>query len=259
MDSRLGKIIRHEGTNLTLYAIGLGLNAEAYLTNEARRVIKSCTVLYALSPDAEDLSLLKRLNPNAKLVDCRRFYETKRDRPAVYNAIAEALITDCSLFSDTGLVVYGHPMFLVSAVEKALEKARAASIPTKVIPGISSFDVILADLQVDLGYGVTLLDATLLVQNKIRPDKSIPALVFQIANVCSTAVEREFIPRTRLGRLLRVLKEHYPANHPCKIVVSQNSIYDRGYVVDETLETLMLSEKLNLTDRPTLFLPPVCG
>ena len=106
---------------------------------------------------------MQRWNPTAKIVDCIKYYEASDSRPTVYDRISAEVLSSCSPYADTGLAVYGHPMFLVSAVEKTIAAARQAMIPTHIIPGISSFDTILCDLQIDLGYAVTLVDASLLL------------------------------------------------------------------------------------------------
>lgn len=238
-----------------LYAIGLGLDARAHLTPEAMRAVRSCVEIFVLAPDASAVSLVRELNPSAHVVDCQKFYRNRRRRPAVYDSIAEAVLQACTKYTDTALVVYGHPMFLVSAVETLLEGAREIGVPTKVIPGVSSLDMVMADLQLDVGYGVTVADATLLLKSGLRLDTRLPLLVFQIANVGSDRVERGAIPRDRLVEVLNHLQETYPDDHDCILVVSQKSLLDDGYMLRSTLEELKHDRTVRLEDRPTLFLP----
>jgi uncharacterized protein YabN with tetrapyrrole methylase and pyrophosphatase domain len=238
-----------------LYAIGIGLDADAHLTNEARRALRSSSTVFALTPDAGDLDLLRAVNPSARLIDLCQFYEGRTDRPSVYDAIAEAVVQEANPYSNVALVVYGNPMFLVSAVERLLSLARQKRIPTKVIPGISSFDTVLADLQIDLGYGVVLIDATLLMVSKLKLDPRLPILIFQVANVGSNEVERGAIPIDRLRSLLGVLAATYPPEHECKLVVSRKSIFEDGYVVEGSISNLADKACINLSDRPTLYVP----
>lgn len=240
-----------------LYAIGIGLDVDAQLTLEARRAIRTCSIIFALTPDAEALTLLRRANPIAEIIDCSQFYEHRSKRPDVYDSISDAVIDATSPYTDVALVVYGHPMFLVSAVEKMLERAKVKKIETKVIPGISSFDTVLADLQLDLGYGVVVVDATALLSNRQLLETQLPLLVFQVANIGCDDVERGVIPVDRLRTLLRFLQKVYPPEHRCKLIVSRRSIYEDGYIVEDSISCLAENTAVQLGDRPTLYVPPL--
>lgn len=238
-----------------IYVIGIGLDINSHITSEAKRAIRTCSTLYALIPDAEAIKDLRKENPLAKIVDCNSFYNLHERRPDVYDSIADALIKEATPYTDIGLVVYGHPMFLVSAVEKMLLRAHQKNLSTKIIPGISSFDAILADLKIDLGYGVIIADATLLIKRRLSIIPQLPLLIFQVANIGSDYVERTSISNERLHQLTSYLQLTYPSDHQCKLVVSQKSIFEQSYIITDSLSNLAVRPDVSLSDRPTLYVP----
>lgn len=238
-----------------LYAIGLGLDVRAHISSEAIQTLKSCRIVYVLSPDSRAKDLITSLAPTARVIDCYKYYYRESLRPKVYENIAADIIGEADSYTNIGIAVYGNPMFLVSAVEKIIEKAEHGGIKTKVIPAISSFDTLLADLKIDLGYGVTLIDASLLVATKPNIDTKLPLVLFQIANLGSDQVERGAIKTERLEPLVSHLKTLYPESHTCKLVVSSKGFLDPGYIIDLKISDLSSHEKINLTHRPTLYIP----
>lgn len=240
-----------------IYAIGIGLDIKSHITPEAIRVIKDCNKIFILSPDSIALDYVKSLNPLIEIVDCEKFYEHEVNRPKVYEKISKAIINSYQRFTKIGILVYGNPMFLVSAVEKMLLKAEHLDIKTKVIPGISSFDTIISDLKIDLGYGVTLIDASLLLSKKFALEKKLPLLIFQVANLNSEDIEDGRIPLERLTFLVEYLQSIYPRNHLCKFIVSSKSIFELGYIIETRLDEILDNIEVNLCHRPTIYIPEV--
>ena len=148
-------------------------------------------------------------------------------------------------------------MFLVSAVERLIQKAEAASIRVVVVPAISSFDTILADLKVDMAYGLQIYDATLLVSDCPTLNVDAHLLVFQVANIGSDLIEPNDIDRQRLSRLKQLLLKAYPGSHMCRFVLSRRSILDQPEIVDVSLDLLDTDSGVVLRHRPTLYVPPV--
>lgn len=240
-----------------LYAIGLGLDVRAHISNEAKQTLKSCRVVYVLSPDSIALDLIKEISPATRLIDCSPYYDAEDARPKVYDNIANDIIKDSDNYTNTGIAVYGNPMFLVSAVEKIIDKAELNGVKTKVIPAISSFDTLLADLKLDLGYGVTMLDASLLLSSNINVETKLPLLIFQVANIGSIDVERGEIKRERLKPLEEYLKGIYPPDQKCTFVVSSKGVFDPGYIVETTISDLSSNENIDLSHRPSLYIPEI--
>ena len=256
MDLRYSTIEKTR-SSLVLYAIGLGLDIRAHISNEAKQALKSCRVVYVLSPDSLSLDLIKSISPTARIIDCSSYYDTEDLRPNVYDNIANDVIQEADDYTSIGIAVYGNPMFLVSAVEKILMQAELNGLKTKVIPAISSFDTLLADLKLDLGYGVTLLDASSLLSSNFHIETKLPLLLFQVANIGSINVERKNISRDRSRPLVKYLMTIYPPNHNCKFVVSSKGMFDAGHIVETSICEILTNESVDLTHRPTLYIPEV--
>ena len=236
-----------------LYAIGLGIDCRLHITEQAKQTLRVCSKIFVLNPDTVALSLVRSLNPAAELIDCNKFYRGVKLRPNAYKIIARNVLKACTPHSNIGFVTYGHPMFLVSAVEQIIAKANETKINVQVIPGISSFDTLMSDLQVDPGYGVQIYDATLMLLTKPKINTEIPLIIFQMSNIMSLKIERKFIHHKRLTKLREFLLTMYPSDHKCRILSSPIRSYEPPKVSTVLLKTLDRPGVINLNSRPTLY------
>lgn len=241
----------------TFYAVGLGVNFRAHITPEAKEALSTCPFIFALTPDSTAISYLEREFPQSQILDCAAFYEGRNTRPEAYEAIGDEVIKTLDLGSDVALVTYGHPMFLVSAVENTIDRAKAAGHHSFAVPGVTSLDTLQADLQVDIGYGATIADATLLLEDEIPFSTKIPLVVFQVANLRNRLIEDADIPAERIWPFVDYLLKIYPPEHSCALVVSRKSLFDPGEVAWMQIYELKEQNRIALNMRPTLYIPEV--
>lgn len=242
-------------TPVDIYLIGSGIRPELHISPESVQALRVAKSLYILHGDPSVVEWVRQFCKDTR--DLSSLYRGETQRSTVYKSIASEVLRQALSDPPVALLVHGHPLFLVSAVEMIISAARRNGLITLTLPGISSLDTILCDLSLDLGYGVQLFDATSLIQNNWSINPQVPLLVFQLANVCCPKVQRT-PPRPRsLLPLVRFLKQWYPPKHTCYVVYSGMTVIERSIVKQVILERLLTDENLYLNQRPTLYVPSI--
>lgn len=127
------------------------MNIATQLTAEAQAAIEEAAeVVYNVSSEAT-IARIKELNPNARSLT--HLYQAGLDRQVTYEAMAEECLLPARNGRDVCCVVDGHPGVAVWPTHIAIERAQAQGIATRVLPGISSLDVLFADLAIDPFWG----------------------------------------------------------------------------------------------------------
>lgn len=234
-----------------LYIVGLGVCGRLHVTPEVQQVLGSVRRAYVLMDDPDLLHFVGRFTD---VVDAADFYPAEGVRADVYARISEAVIAHAVEGHRTAFVVQGHPLFLVSASERMLATAEQSGVRATVLPAVSSFDTIMADLGEDLGYAAQLFDATTMIRTKIVVNPGVPCLVFQIANTLRDEIQRGDLPSKILAPLQQYLLGFYEASRVCKLVVSSTSPLRRAEILKVTLGELAAAE-VELWKRPTLYIP----
>lgn len=224
---------------MTITIVGLGPGDPALLTRRAWQVLS----------EADEIYLRTRRHPTVAglpahlcLHSFDALYESLDDFAAVYERIAEEIL---SLGRRPGGVVYavpGHPMLGESSVQHILAGARAEGLAVHLIEGLSFIEPVLTLLGIDGLAGLQLADATELAMAHHPPlDPDRPALIGQLYG-------------QRLASEVKLtLMNAYPDDHPVTLV------WAAGAVEAETT-TLPLYE-LDRTPRvdhlTTLYVPPL--
>lgn len=236
-----------------LYLLGSGIRGTLQLTEETRQALAVCRVIYVLHNDPQ---VLRELSAFAEVRSFEDLYDGASERPPVYRRMSEILVAEAERGSGVAFVVHGHPLFLVSATEYTIELARSHGLRVTILPGVSSFDTLLADLELDLGYALQMYDSSTLIQGGFNVDPRVPVLIFQLATTLSTAVTRGAVETTVLQPLAQYLFKFYPSDHSCTVVHTGATILEPTEKVPTTVGGLATSSA-SLRFRPTLFIPPL--
>lgn len=238
-----------------LYLLGAGICGTLQLTRETEQALSSCSTIFVLHDDTDVLAHARRYCADVR--DVAEFYSDGAVRADVYRRIADTVIDHAGLDRSVGLLLHGHPLFLVSAAEYALEQARRAGFRAKVLPAVSSFDTLLCDLEVDFGYGLQVFDASTFLLQEWRPNPRIPMLLFQLATVLEDRVVSAPPPPQTLAPLATRLRHSYPADHRCVMVRSAAHLLERPQRVTVRLDALDRAQGIPLWERPTLYVPAI--
>lgn len=104
------------------------------------------------------------------------------------------------------VVLYGHPGLFASPGHEAVARVRAAGLPARMLPAISSLDCLFADLGIDPGaVGLQCYEATDFLQRQPEVDLAATLVLLQVGMIgeAGGAPTEAVLPRfqTLVGRL----------------------------------------------------------
>ncbi|MFJ9110934.1 SAM-dependent methyltransferase [Streptomyces sp. NPDC102283] len=143
-----------------------------------------------------------------------------------YDAILEALL---GLAREGGHVAYlvpGNPHLGVSTTSVLTRMAKERDdLRVEIVPGVSSFDTIAADLDVDyLSRGTTVIDSNRLLMYKVGLDSTLGVLIYHPASVGNVRVDFEAPWKSNnLSSLRDYLLRTFAADHPYYAVISASA------------------------------------
>ena len=242
----------------SVYLIGVGIKGGLQMTLEAIQAIKFVDKVYILHSSSE-LKTEIRENYNKNLIDCANYFDEEVERAAVFKKIATDIVKEATKDEkiSIGFVVSGNPLFLVSACEYLVAAEEDFGIKVRVISGVSSFDTVLSDLKIDVGYGASMYDSTLFLSDNVTPVTNIPLLLFQLATTNNTQIIHEEISVKILEPLIQKLIKFYGVEHEVTFVTSSYNIFMNAELVKIKLNDILNSTEINMSTRPTLYVPPL--
>ncbi|HYE47963.1 MAG TPA: SAM-dependent methyltransferase [Azospirillaceae bacterium] len=204
-------IVAAGGGSLTI--VGTGIQAVAHLTREAIGHIRHADVVFHSIKDPVAAADIHAINPNA--IDLTVLYGTEKRRRLTYMQMAAAMLREVRAGRRVTGVFYGHPGFYVAPARIALATARQEGFETRLLAGISSVDLLFADLRIDpsqVGYQV--LEATDFLLRDRPLVTSGHVVLMQVGPVGDL-----YRPSTdnleRRGILFERLIALYGPSHPC--------------------------------------------
>lgn len=197
-----------------LTIVGLGLCPPDHLTPEVIAAMQAANeVLFTdTTPGtAERLApYCRRVTPLFEVV-----YHQGDNRLDAYHDTAVRLV-EAAL--DHGPVVWakhGHPLVFSYVPALVKQMAGLLGLTVEVLPGISTLDLAFARGFLDPAVnGLLVYEATdvLLRRRQLLPD--VPTLILQLGNLETRLHDTRPSAPARMARLLAVLREVYPADHP---------------------------------------------
>jgi uncharacterized protein YabN with tetrapyrrole methylase and pyrophosphatase domain len=237
-----------------LYIVGLGIVSVRQLTREAESAMRrSNEILYA----SDAIGIHDYLQGLCKKVT-EVYASTLREgeeRLSKYNRIAAMVIEAALDHPPVSFAVAGHPLIFVYPTKQILAVASQLGLRVKVLPGISSFDCMIVDLQLDPGtQGVQMFEATgmLLHQRALQPD--VPCFLWQIGSVETRLFTRAQSIPGRFTRLQNHLLQYYPADHKVKIVYSSSHPLASPSVLEFRIDEMHL-HAAQIHPGATLYIP----
>jgi uncharacterized protein YabN with tetrapyrrole methylase and pyrophosphatase domain len=196
-----------------IHLIGTGVNVEKHLTPEAIEALQSCRRVYHLTAFHNELQ-----RHCQHLVDWRDFYQSGSDK--VYEEMAAVLLREARAKAPVGFAVYGHPLVLVDTSRLVIERAIELCLTVNVVPGVSSLDVLLQHLLLEVGLsGLQVYEANQLLARRIPLNPDVACLIMQIGAFGSlnrTAARRNH-PH-RFVALRDYLLTTYGPQHPAVLI-----------------------------------------
>jgi uncharacterized protein YabN with tetrapyrrole methylase and pyrophosphatase domain len=209
--------------NIDLYIIGAGVAFPHHLTLQAIESLSSSVCICTNIPN----EYLDRLPSNigSKCKSLWPLYRESRIRAENYRDVREAVVREVETNRPTAWLTPGHPLVFDSVSTDLLKIAATRRWNTCVVPGISSIDTLLADIQYDPANGITIHDATSIVYRNVPLATSVPLLLLQIGSFFSEHAHLTLKENVlNLTPLRNYLVQYFPNNHECVIVHSAPNV-----------------------------------
>lgn len=238
-----------------LYIVGLGIVSVRQVTREAESAMRRSTEIFYASDAIGIHGYLSDLCPKVTEIYVSTLREGE-DRLSKYNRIAATVIEAALDHPQVTFAVAGHPMVFVYPTQQIVRAAEDVGLRVKVLPGISSFDCMIVDLQLDPGtQGVQMFETTalLLQQRPLHPD--VPCFLWQIGSVETRMFTRARSVPERFTRLQEHLMKFYPADHLVKVVYSSSHPLAAPAILEFPIDR-MHEHAGEIHPGATLYIPP---
>jgi uncharacterized protein YabN with tetrapyrrole methylase and pyrophosphatase domain len=203
-----------------LFIIGLGVAIPGHITVEATQAMSRCARLYSIVQEPPRLWLPPE-NSGIEVINALEMYVEGSIRIQNYERVARTIVAALGGTRPLGYVTYGNPMAYDRVAQNLLEYAKESGFAVHVVPGISSFDTVLCDLNVDMAPAIQVFEASWLFACQIKPNVNIPALLMQVGAFGS--LRTHYTQRqdgSSLRELVQYLCRFYPRSHPISLVCS---------------------------------------
>lgn len=236
-----------EKGSLTL--VGIGIKFLSHLTHEAKIYIEQSPKLLYLVNEPLTQAWIQKTNPKAESL--APLYHQYPEREASYQAITHTILETLEKFQHVCVAFYGHPTLHAQIGLNAIKLAKPLGFHTKILPGISALDCLLADLSINPGQGgCQSYEATDFLIHHKKFDTTTHLILWQ-----ADVIGRTDYATSPLGLkfLSEYLLNHYPSSHP--ITLYEAAQYPRFEPIIHTLPLNQLSSA-KLSSITTLYITP---
>src|ERR1700722_20230522 len=208
--------------NFDVALIGTGVRNVAHITLEAIETLKKCKRGFVVSPDQQVVddfrtsvsSCLRDGESLPPLESLSRAYRKDRERIMNYGEAAGIVLHALEAERPIAYLTPGNPVTFDRVAQEILQGARKRGLSAFVVPGVSSVDTVLVDLQQELAPGMQIYEASSFVGMKVRPDPRLSCLLLQTSVFATNfpVIGRKPRPDT-LASLKEYLLQFYPPEH----------------------------------------------
>ena len=235
-----------------LIIVGTGIQL-GHLTIESDQAIKSAKKLLYLVSDVVTEDYLQESNETAESLI--GFYKEGKDRLQTYEEMVEYILKNLQEYKELCVAFYGHPGVFTYPSHKAIKKAREMGYEAKMLPGISTEDMIFSELGIDPAvYGLQTFEASSFLYNKYIFDPNCYIILWQVGVLGLRNYVQEINVTKELTQLSNLLLETYPKNH--ELILYQSSTHR---IVESTIIRTRLNHLSSAEFDPisTMIIPPL--
>lgn len=237
-----------------LTVIGLGIRAHQHLTSEAREALSVADQVMYLVGDPMSEAAILELAPSAQSL--HHHYRATSRRREFYKRIGADVASAVKTGDHVCLATYGHPTVGVDPVAEAIRLVRAASLPARVLAGVSSLACLFADLEVDpMVSGLQAYEATKFLQSRPAYNSDTPLVLWQIGTVGNNGWPAE-PSDDALNELIALLGASYGMDH--STIIYEASSFE---MVEARVDAVPIHElsDVTLTLMSTLYVPAIAA
>jgi len=238
-----------------LVIVGTGIKAVSHFSLETIGHIKSADSVFYHANSGVTATYIRELNPSA--IDLYEYYGEGKERNVTYVQMAELMLREVRRGRYVVGILHGHPGFFVKAGRRALAIADLEGHATRLLPGISAIDCLIADLRIDPGYvGLQILKASHILRKNGTPATNNHLALIQVGSVGDPTFSFTGFKRTKFdeffGKLISIYGEE------------QDSVYYVAPIFPEVPPVIVVRklaeyrerQALDTVNASTLYLPP---
>jgi len=191
-----------------LCVVGVGISAIAHMTLEGIAAIEAADLVFYNPTSPIMAAKVKQLNPNC--FNLYRLYGEGKPRRQTYLQMAELMLREVREGKRVVGVFHGHPGFFVSATRRAMRIAEREGYPARMIPGVSSVDVLCADIGLDPGtFGLQILKASSVLKRRPMVAADGHVVFIQVGAVGDNSFSFTGFKKTRKPEFIQKVIEIY--------------------------------------------------
>lgn len=231
-----------------LIVCGSGIKSVSHFTEETKYIIQSADkVLYLVNEQNLKTWIRHESKESENLDD---IYFNSEKRIDAYSKITEYIISEYNKRKVLCVLFYGHPTIFAESALNAVKKIKATNGDAIILPGISTFDCLCSDLEIDPGNkGCLTIDATELLLYEREIDINAHVILWQVANLGMYTINQT----SKIPVLFEYLNRFYTPDHPACLYEAAQVPMEKPRIEQIKLKDLVNS-KINSTT--TLYLPP---
>ncbi|MBT8400147.1 MAG: hypothetical protein KJO98_06700 [Rhodothermia bacterium] len=232
--------------NATLAIVGIGLRGVRQVTDEAHDEIARADRILTIVESPETNEWVATVNPKAEIeaIGMVRWWDEDRLRGWVDD------ILGAMDGRHTVLVLEGHPGVCVPPTHILLDRARRRGVNARMLPGVSTFDLVCTEAGLDLvSQGCLVMDATEFLDRRMSPQPSCHLVLWQVGVVGDPVQSRAVVSRDGFARLVERLQELYPMDHLASIFEWSSSGLERK------ASSIGELGAMEVTERTTMIVP----
>lgn len=255
MHKELARIPLGIAPRFDLACVGTSLTGLGAFSFDALACLLSAEVVYCYPPTPKHFELMQQINKNAINIH-ETLYVRGSDFDPTYNAIVDEVMRTVRNGKKVAYAVQGSPAFHCGTAIRLHRIAKREGFSSVLISGISSFELLSAELSVRYDIGsIQLYSIVKLMKGTLAIDVRVPCLLFDVGRYALPAVRETanaFLP-SNLAALAERLSSIYSPDHEIFLMFVH---YD-GCRTFKTNPADLANALTNFTPGVTIFLPPM--
>ena len=204
-----------------LIITGSGIKSLSHLTRESEIAIEQANLVLYLVNEPIMAQWIQDKAKHCESLDDLYFSEELRS--SAYIKIVEKVISSINQYNKICMVVYGHPLMLSNSVTHLIQCIDRTAIELTILPAISSFDCLLADLEIDPYTGCFAVEVNELINKDKYIDTTAHIMIWQIGMIDDRYTYENKNSTSSLKSLKDKLIKSYDLAHEC--ILYEASIY----------------------------------
>lgn len=238
---------------MALIIAGFGIKFLSHLTKETEKIIQESDKIFYLSNDDLFPEWIEKVNINAESLYSMYFSQSYRYDS--YKLITDKILSELDNYKNVCFIIYGNPNFLVQITSLLCDSVKNNGHEVYILPAISSFDCLLADLCINPGDGgMQIFEAKELLVYKKFIDNLSHVVIFQPAAIIQDGHSRnKNLSIKGLKLLHEYLCEFYSENQPV-IFYEASQFPGKSPKIIRTV--LKNAAKEEITSKTTIYISP---